>query len=153
MRYDAYGNGQSENGKQFSLKEFFKEALLGGVSGAAFYGDPDWSFAPNNGEIPGTKIENQVLKAGTIVDRYGGSDGQYVSPVGTSFKARALPYVRNPYVYHMYVLQEDLENVTISRAAKAFGQKGGGIQYMLDKKVEELGDSLKEIEVGRRWLM
>ncbi len=185
MRYDAYGNGQSENGRQFSLKELFKEALLGallgGVSGAAFYGGgmiikrttalqknesrvrykkymlknglPDWSFAPHNGEMPGTRIENQVLKAGTIVDRYGGSDGKYVSPVGTSFKARALPYVRNPYAYHMYVLQEDLENVTISRAAKAFGQKGGGIQYMLDKKVKELGDSLKEIEVGRRWLM
>lgn len=55
-------------------------------------GKIDWDTnAPNCGRVEDTIMKNQTIKKGTIIDSYGSKYGNYTSPAGTSFEARALP--------------------------------------------------------------
>ena len=91
--------------------------------------------------------EGQTLEVGKIIDRYGSTFGKYVSPEGTPYEQRALPYLENPNAYHKYKVIRPIENVTISEIAPAFEQIGGGIQYELPFPVKDLlGDYLEEIK-------
>lgn len=109
----------------------------------------DWTkWAPNDGYVDGTKLNGQMLKQGTIIDRYGYTSGKFTSPVGTPYEKRSLPYVKNKYAYHKYEVLKPIENVTIGEIAPAFYQPGGGTQYELPMRIEQLLKSghLKEIE-------
>lgn len=111
-------------------------------------GKIDWDkHAPNNGRVEGTVVNNQTIKQGTIIDRYGSKYGNYTSPIGTSFEARALPYKDNSWAYHKYMVIKDIDGVTTSQIAAAFGQPGGGIQFELPSSVKKLVEAgfLKEV--------
>lgn len=117
-------------------------------------GFPDWDkWAANHGRVPGTVRENQTLAKNTIIDRYGGTGGNYASPVGIPYEQRALPGKWNPNAYHKYKVLKPIDNVTISKIAEAFEMPGGGIQYELPLNIKELirNGSIKEIKWGR-WL-
>lgn len=107
-------------------------------------GAVDWvKYAPNNGFLEGTKKVQRLVK-GTLIDRYGDSNGTFVAPKGTPYEMRSLPYTENPYAYHVYRVTQTIENVKAGIAAPAFDQPGGGIQYQLPKTVELLLDEYLE---------
>lgn len=102
-------------------------------------GDVDFEkFAPNDGKVPGTEITDQTLNKGTIIDRYGPSKGRYTSPDGTPYIERSLPYQENPVAYHRYEVIKPINGVSMAKIAPAFGQDGGGTQYLLPKTVRWL---------------
>ena len=112
-------------------------------------GNIDWNkWAPNGGYVDGTKQTNQVIKSGSIIDRYGSTTGRYASPFGTSFQERSLPYVENSRAYHAYVVTKDISNVSMGEISKAFGRAGGGIQYELPCSIRDLikGGYIREIK-------
>ncbi len=108
-----------------------------GSSGASEWTNPDGSvkWPPNNGfqENP-TSI---TLEPGTIVDRYGGSSGKFVSPIGTSYVERSLPIGSDTRPYNAYQIVKPIE-VQSGFVAPWFGQLGGGVQYQFSKTIEEL---------------
>lgn len=102
-------------------------------------GEVDWErYAPNDGFVEGTKVENQVLNSGTIIDRYGNNSGEYTSPLGTSYSQRSLPYIENPNAYHKYKVIKDIEGASMGEIAPAFDQIGGGTQYKLPNRIIDL---------------
>lgn len=112
------------------------------VADPGYLGDDgkiDWNkYAPNDGIEPGTLQENQTLRKGTIIDRYGSEYGKYTSPEGTPYDSRSLPYKNNPHMYNKYRVIQDLDGVDTSTIAEAFNRGGGGIQYQLPQSVKEL---------------
>ncbi len=68
-----------------------------------------------SGRVPNTEKYNQVLSAGTYIDRYGSFMGKYVSPFGVPYTQRSLPYVENPKAYHVYLVKKDIVGVTSSK--------------------------------------
>lgn len=95
----------------------------------------DWNWPPNDG-FSGP-ITKQELKAGTKVDRFGYEGGKFLAPAGTSFAQRALPpsNLNTPAVepaanYHLYCVVKSFY-VDGGGIAPAFGQPGGGTQYVL----------------------
>ena len=112
-------------------------------------GKIDWQkYAPNGGYVLGTKVKNITLEQGATIDRYGNKYGSYVTPVGTSYEQRALPYVENSNAYHKYEVLKPIDNVTKGEIAPAFNQLGGGIQYELPSSIKQLlkDNFLKEIK-------
>ena len=95
-------------------------------------------YAPNGGYVEGTKTNGQTICAGSYIDRYGNPQGRYVSPVGTTYGERSLPYIENPNAYHQYYVVKDITNVSMGEIAPAFGQIGGGIQYQLPDSIQNL---------------
>lgn len=79
----------------------------------------------------------EILEPGTLIDRYGGEYGRFLSPVGTPIDMRAMP-PGNPGNYHVYKVTKTM-GVYSSRIAPAFGKIGCGIQY---KAVGSVGDML-----------
>lgn len=94
------------------------------------------NWPPNNG-FEGTPTET-TLKPGTIIDRYGKPDGRFASPKSTPFEARSLPpeFVNRPLMTYEVIVS--IEGVLEGRIAAWFGQKGGGIQYLLPQPIEVL---------------
>ncbi|MDO4271167.1 MAG: TNT domain-containing protein [Eubacteriales bacterium] len=112
------------------------------------YGEVDWErYAPNNGFIAGTEHSNEVLQAGTMIDRYGEPLGRYAAPLGTPYKMRSLPYTENSEAYHVYRVIKPIQGVKSGISSAAFDQPGGGIQYQLPKTVLSLlGEYLEEVK-------
>lgn len=111
-------------------------------------GKIDWdTYAPNNGRVDGSVLENQTLKQGIIIDRYGSKYGNYTAPVDTPFELRSLPYDDNTWAYHKYKVVKDIDGVTLSEIASAFDQSGEGLQFELPDSVKNLVKEgyLKEI--------
>ncbi|AJD30307.1 MULTISPECIES: TNT domain-containing protein [Clostridium] len=78
------------------------------------------------------------LRVGEVIDRFGRETGNYVSlkyPTVT-YEERALPYVKNPNAYHQYEIIKPILGVEYGEIAEAFGQCGGGIQYILPKSLK-----------------
>jgi RHS repeat-associated protein len=101
-------------------------------------------YPPNNGFLG--KPTSVVLKAGTVIDRYGGSAAsRFFSPAGTPLAARALPPDTAAMPLRSF---EVLKPITAEagRAAPAFGG-GLGTQFRTSLALEELiqGGSLREI--------
>jgi hypothetical protein len=102
-------------------------------------GDIDWEkYAPNGGYVAGTITKGNKLPKGYIIDRYGNEYGYYAAPKGTPYTKRSLPYIKNSKAYHKYKVIKPIDNVTMGKIEKAFGQKGGGIQYELPKSIKWL---------------
>ncbi len=96
------------------------------------------SNPPNNGFLGSP--EKTTLQSGTMIDRFGGSEGQYVSPQGTSFPARSLPMskLNLPLNTYQVIKQFDVYSGTI---APWYNQPGMGQQYYLNQSVQELIDT------------
>jgi RHS repeat-associated protein len=94
-------------------------------------------YWPGNSGFVGS-MERMHLMPGTQIDRFGYSSGKFVSPVGTSFEARALPadYLANK-PFHSYEIIKPIE-VNSGSIRPWFGQSGMGIQYELPVSVEVL---------------
>ena len=92
-------------------------------------------YPPDDGALEGWRTE--ILEPGTLIDRYGGEYGRFLSPFGTPIDMRAMP-PGNPGDYHVYKVTKVM-GVYSSRIAPAFGKIGCGIQY---KTVGSVGDML-----------
>lgn len=97
-------------------------------------GDP--IYPPNEGFVGIPK--KFTLKAGAeLVDRYGPVAGGFVSPVGTSIEARALPDTSNSE-HTVFAIRKDIADVLSGISASWFGKVGGGKQYKLPRKTIQL---------------
>lgn len=88
-----------------------------------------------------------LLPPGTVIDRYGGESGRFLSPAGTSFGERALPPAAEYEPPRVYKVVKPLP-VKEGKAAAWFDQPGGGTQYKTEMSVEELliGEFIEEVE-------
>jgi RHS repeat-associated protein len=103
-------------------------------------------YPPNRGfsGAPG----DATLVPGSIVDRYGGPGGSFLSPQGTPPWARSLPYGAETRPLNAYEVVKPID-VQAGKAAPWFNQPGGGTQYDLGQKtVQDLidGGYLKPIK-------
>jgi len=94
----------------------------------------------------------ETLKKGKIIDRYsskvGAKDrGKFLSPEGTTYAERALPYEKSKMKYTQYEVVKDLE-VNSGKSMQWFSEKGGGVQYQTDLPVRDLlkNNFLREVK-------
>ncbi|GLP88535.1 TNT domain-containing protein [Tritonibacter mobilis] len=97
-------------------------------------------WPPNDGF--GAAPTQETLRPGTRIDRFSGrtgldDTGRYLSPEGTDFGSRALPYDPSTQQYAVYEVVQDLP-VSAGQAAPWFGEVGGATQYMLDRPLNDL---------------
>ena len=110
-------------------------------------GEWDWQKqAPNNGAVPGTQ-QTVTVQPGGVLDRYGQRGGEYMSPAGTPYEARALPPGKRAEPYEQYLVLKPF-TVTQEKIAPAFGQAGGGVQMRasipeVQNRVATINDLIK----------
>lgn len=109
-------------------------------------------WPPNDGFILDLEKGNRPIKfldVGEVIDRFGRETGNYVSPKypTVTYEQRALPYLKNPNAYHQYEILKPIANVEYGEIAEAFGQCGGGIQYILPESLKYYLDNgfIKEV--------
>ncbi|MDX3775556.1 glycohydrolase toxin TNT-related protein [Chromatiaceae bacterium AAb-1] len=108
------------------------ETQLANLRGASI---PQLYWPPNMG-FQGP-IRNTHLRPGQVVDRYGLEGGHFVSPAGTPFGQRSLPGDARNLPYTQYRVLRPI-HVREGVVAPAFGQFGGGTQYILPLRVRTL---------------
>ncbi|KAK4188465.1 hypothetical protein QBC35DRAFT_496403 [Podospora australis] len=109
-----------------------------------------WNYPDFQGFVlsdAGVPIQGNVtLVKGTLIDRFGGPGGDFVSPAGSPYMQRALPPMNlntpdeDPqahFNYHLYRVLKPL-TVTSGPIAPWFGQPGNGVQYHLPQSVGAL---------------
>ena len=140
----AFENTAAQNAAEINLPEdtlIVRDTKYLDESGHVDY----LKYAPDNGFVAGTK-HIETLDVGALIDRYGGPRGDYAAPKGTPYKMRSLPYYKNQNVYHIYRVIKPIENVEAGTIAPAFGEPGGGVQYHLPLRIEQLlGEYLEEV--------
>ncbi|MDK4861425.1 glycohydrolase toxin TNT-related protein, partial [Serratia nevei] len=94
-------------------------------------GKGDWNWPAKLGfaEEP----VQATLPVGTRLDRYGKTNGSFLSPQGTPQEQRALAPGSLAEQYHQYEVLKPLP-VIQGKIAPAFGEPGGGIQLLPDMK-------------------
>ncbi|MGP3227879.1 glycohydrolase toxin TNT-related protein, partial [Serratia nevei] len=94
-------------------------------------GKGDWNWPAKLGfaEEP----VQATLPVGTRLDRYGKTNGSFLSPQGTPQEQRALAPGSLAEQYHQYEVIKPLP-VIQGKIAPAFGEPGGGIQILPDMK-------------------
>ena len=87
-----------------------------------------------------------VLQPGTRIDRYGYEGGSFVSPKGVPFQNRSLPHGSETKPYNVYEVVKPIHGLK-GNAAPWFDQPGGGLQYKLNRTIQELLDdgSIKKV--------
>ena len=95
-------------------------------------------YPPNRGFLG--ESTRKVLSPGTRIDRHGFEGGRFVSPQGTPYPMRALPYGAETKPFSMYEVVRPI-TVDAGTAAPWFGQLGGGTQYELSQSVRQLIES------------
>lgn len=121
---------------------------MGKIGVERFYSDKGSSIYPtNDGNVGKPKLKK--LKVGMLLDRYGSEFGRYMSPKGASWTTRSLPKYSAPgkVPYHVYEVVTPFK-VKAGKAAPWFGEKGGCLQFELEKSVAECikENLLKRIE-------
>jgi len=92
-------------------------------------------YPPNNGATTaGWKYD--FLKPGDLIDRYGGPYGYFAGRPGDLPFMRSLP-PDNSGAYNMYKVLKPIP-IQESIIAPAFGQPGGGLQYLLPENIKFL---------------
>ncbi len=111
-------------------------------------GELDW---PKNAGFM-QEPSREILKKGKVIDRYssktGAKDrGKFLSPEGTPYPSRALPYDETKMKYTKYEVIKEFE-VSSGKSTPWFGEKGGGTQYQTDMSVRDLIKSkvLREVK-------
>ncbi|MGQ0584372.1 MAG: TNT domain-containing protein [Reyranella sp.] len=96
---------------------------------------------PDNNGFAG-EPKKVTLTPGTVVDRYGGPGGSYLSPKDTPPEARSMRPGTGTRPLNVYEVVKPFE-VDAGPAAPHFNQPGGGTQYYLgtQKSVQDLIDS------------
>ncbi|RFB15389.1 DUF4237 domain-containing protein [Bacillus sp. HNG] len=97
--------------------------------------DGEINWPPNRGVLG--KTETQILKPGTIIDRFGYEGGTFVSPYGVPYEMRALAPETFLKPYNVYVVTKPV-NVQSGKIAPWFDEPGHGIQYEFDQSVKKL---------------
>ena len=117
------------------ISGFVVAAEGGGRIGSALV-KSEW---PANRGFLGKSVET-TLKAGTRVDRYGGTGGTFASPEGTAFGARSL---RSTSINSPHNVYEVAKPVTVQggTVAPGLGYGGGGIQYEFGSPIQDLLES------------
>ena len=100
--------------------------------------DGTWKYPDNQGFAGASKDE--ILQPGTVLDRFGGEKGDFLSPAGTPYEGRALPPTSKNAPYNAYEVIRPLP-VQSGEIAPAFGQPGGGTQFLAPRSVGDLVDS------------
>lgn len=109
-----------------------EETAVGSKTLVPYY-PPNQGFAGASGEAS--------LVPGTIVDRYGGTGGSFLSPQGTPPWARSLPFGAETRPLNSYQVMQPI-NVNADTAAPWFNQPGGGLQFDLGTRtVQDLINS------------
>ncbi|MFF7638394.1 TNT domain-containing protein [Kitasatospora sp. NPDC008050] len=101
---------------------------------------------PDNYAVDGTKsmLASGDIKAGEIWDRFGESNGRWLSPAseGAGFAQRALPPDSLGLPYQRYKWAKDYEtgagSIERSKVAPWFEQASGATQFKLEKIVSDL---------------
>ncbi len=107
------------------------------------YGEP--IYPPNDGAL--NTPEKVVIKAGTILTRYGRAKGSFFGNERDSFAQRSLPRTTDVRQFHKFRVRKNMpaEEAII---APWFGQPGGGIQYKISSEIfAEFDEYLQEIEI------
>ena len=100
----------------------------------------DAIYPPNRGAFWGS-LEKITLKAGALIDRYGGEGGNFFSPYGESFGKRSLPSYQNSRKKYMcYEVLKD-EEVLQGQVLPWFNREGRGVQYETSKTVKQLKEA------------
>jgi RHS repeat-associated protein len=109
-------------------------AALGaiGLGKAATVGQA--GYYPPNGGFSGTSTE-AMLRPGAIVDRFGGTGGSYLSPQGTPWWQRSLPFGGQNQPLNTYEVMRPIP-VNAGPTAPWFNQLGGGMQFQLRTTVQ-----------------
>ncbi|SRR5213594_3772292 len=120
-------NKNATNGDRVLFAKFAKflaaERVAVGESRALVpYYPPNSGFAGASGEA--------TLVPGTIVDRYGGTGGRYLSPQGTPPWARSLQFGAETRSLNAYEVVRPID-VNAGTVAPWFNQPGGGVQFKL----------------------
>jgi hypothetical protein len=109
------------------------EETAAGSKALVPYYPPNQGFAGASGEAS--------LVPGTIVDRYGGTGGSFLSPQGTPPWARSLSFGAETRPLNSYQVMQPI-NVNADTAAPWFNQPGGGLQFDLGTRtVQDLINS------------
>ncbi|MEM7548059.1 MAG: glycohydrolase toxin TNT-related protein [Bacteroidota bacterium] len=85
-------------------------------------------FYPENNGFLGTS-QRTFLMPGDEISRFGSSYGRYFSPSGTPLPLRALPPGSNTNIFNNFKVLKPF-SVESGVISPAFGQPGGGIQYL-----------------------
>jgi hypothetical protein len=80
-----------------------------------------------------------VLRAGTVIDRFGAPAGNFLAPADSSYMGRSVPYDRLKMPYYRYQVVKPLR-VQAGKSVAWFDQLGGGIQYKTRDRVHVLVD-------------
>ena len=98
-------------------------------------------YWPSNNGFSGS-TQSLTLQQGTVVQRFGGTSGTFVSPYFTDPMSLSLPYHQLPNMNNpnLYIVNYPII-VTAGQAAPWFGQYGGGTQYLLPQTIQELINS------------
>jgi filamentous hemagglutinin len=92
-------------------------------------------WPPNGGAY--APIYDTTLEVGTQLDRYGYPGGNYLSPLGNSFRGRALPSsYEATKPYFQYEVAKPIPGVTQSNALPWFGQRGMEAQFQVQNSVQ-----------------
>ncbi|HCS63382.1 MAG TPA: hypothetical protein DIW64_04475, partial [Cellvibrio sp.] len=135
-------NGANPSINNTSNSREMADAEAGGVSQYDIYkkdpgakNDSEWDWPQNLGFVG--NIEKTTLPVGTKIDRYGKTDGAFLSPEGISFEGRALAPGTRAEDYSVYEVIKPLP-ILKGQVAPAFGEAGGGIQILpnLPSKVD-----------------
>ena len=89
----------------------------------------------NDGFAPATLPV--TIQAGALLDRFGDRAGTFLSPKGTGFRERALPYECRGYAYTTYRVVQPLPAL-LGTATPWFGEPGGGVQVKTTLCVNQL---------------
>ena len=107
--------------------------------------DPKWvkptgavDWPKRNGFENGEYIET-TLQPGAVIDRYGATTGNFLSPAGTPFEERALPASRKNETPTVYRVLKPLP-VKEGKVEPWFDQVGRGTQFETEMTVQELLD-------------
>ncbi|KAG5930905.1 hypothetical protein E4U53_002063 [Claviceps sorghi] len=108
-----------------------------------------FTYPPQNGFVLDARQEavskNASLCPGTLIDRFGGEKGSFLSPAGMRYETRSIPPQNlvtrkepnsTPFNYHVYEVVKELP-VTAGCIAPWFQQPGYGIQYLIRGSVED----------------
>lgn len=103
----------------------------------------DWSSSAENADSEGfdkdMPVTNEILLPDTIISRYGSERGRFGTDKGTDYSELSLPYDPKSQEYHEYRVIEPV-SCKKGTAAKNFGQKGGGKQYIFSDTFSEMSD-------------
>ena len=111
---------------------------------------------------PQNSFKSEIVARGSIVDRIGSSDGNYLCPLQDhpySIETRSLPYYFFPQEYlditscpsyHCFLAKKDVWKIGAAETKPAFSQKGGSIEY-IDMEGRTVADlqSMKVLEECR----